>query len=470
MKSLLGILITFWGALGFSHARLVEYPFPTPKHIELLPAGSTDLVLSNLNFVPTSVKIRVRMFPILSSPPRDPYPAVTNPFLAELTNDGGFSVLSRANGTLLAQGKNIKFDFAKGEYQVDQKTYAVEELEIVPDDPTILSDLLWDKGHELAITTTLNGNFIVMKTSFIKTLLRFKNTIKDNSEVWSIVNELPLNFYLRSVLPSEIMPNWHMEALKVQAVAARTYALYEMAVARVKEKRNWDVDPTTWFQSYRGVYFRRGDRQIKVEDEATNKAVKDSRHHILMYNGEVIKAYFSANSGGVTCSAKECFHLAGDNPPYLVSVPDADGVQKMPYGTWGERANVSRQTVKEKLILLGYPDTTEVDEVMVDKTGESGRVWGLRVKIKNGEDIVLNRLQSSAIMTLFGGIRSYLFQIFSPNQDGKQNIVGHGLGHGVGMSQYGALLFAEQGWDADRILRYYYSGVQLKQIANGDAN
>lgn len=465
MKSvLLGFVLSI-AAGARATSLLVEYPVPSPEQIELLPAGSTQSLLPS-PFFPSSVDIRVRMFPILSSPPLDPYPVVKNPFLIEMVNRGGLKVLSRPEGILLAKGKALRFDFSTDEFLVDEERVKLREIEIVPDDSNVTTDLLWDRGDALQIGASLRGRLIVMKTSYVSMLKRFKNVFKDNDEIWSVINELPLNFYLQSVLPSEILPNWHIEALKTQAVAARTYALYEMAEARTKYKRVWDVDPTTWFQSYRGVTFRRGDREIRVEDQATNQAVKDSRHKVLTYNKEVIKAYFSSNSGGVTCSAKECFNLLGENPPYLKSVPDHEGVIKMPYGTWGENANVTKKTVKEKLLMMGFPDGLEVAELVVNTTGDSGRVWGMKVKLAQGADIILNRLQSSAVMTLFGGIRSYLFKLFAPDQKGKQKVVGHGLGHGVGMSQYGALLFAQDGWSSDKILTHYYNGVQLYSISN----
>lgn len=469
------IFLGLTGSARANHNILVSYPTPTPEKIELLPAGATSFVLSGLgDLLPSKVNINVRMFPIVSSPPRDPYPAVQDPYQAIIYNKAGVSILSRPANQFLAKGQKVEFDFSKETFLVDEQVVPLQEIEVVASDPNVLSELSWDKGKKDAngelveIATVLRGNFAVIKTVFFKTLPRLKKIVGQNNELWSIVNVLPLNLYLQSVLPSEILPTWHIEALKSQAVAARTYALYEMALARVKDKKNWDVDPTTWYQSYRGVKFRRGQRSIFVEDEATNKAVAGSRHNVLTYNGEVIKAYFSSNSGGVTCSAKECFHLEGENPPYLISVPDAEGVKDKPYGTWGEKANVTPTSIKERLQLMGYPKTIQVKELMVDVTGGSGRVWGFKVKLDDDKEIKLNRIQSTGMMTLFGGIRSYLFKIFSPDQTGRQKVVGHGLGHGVGMSQYGSLLFAEQGWSAERILTYYYTGVRLFSIVKED--
>ncbi len=470
MRQTILILALLFGLGGYASdlELLVEYPTPEPTEVELLPPGSTQSLIQTPvgRLLPSAVSIRVRMFPIISSPYRDPYPVVQDPNNVYVINKKGVSILSLADNIFLAKGHDLHFDFRNDYFLVDGEKVPLQPVEIIPNDPSVLSEITWDKGkrdsggQSVEIAAALRGNFEIIKTYFVK---KQKNR-------WSVINVLPLNQYLRSVLPSEILPTWHIEALKSQAVAARTYALYEMALARVKEKRNWDVDPTTWYQSYRGVHFRRGQRAIRVEHEATNRAVADSRHNVLTYNGEVIKAYFSSNSGGVTCSAKECFHLEGDNPPYLVSVPDAPGVKEKPYGTWGEKANITQQTIKERLKLMGFPDSIQVKELIVNIMGNSGRVWGLKVLLADQKEIVLNRIQSSGMMTLFGGVRSYLYSLFPPDINGTQKVVGHGLGHGVGMSQYGSLIFAEQGWAAEKILTYYYSGARLYSISSEDSH
>ncbi len=325
----------------------------------------------------------------------------------------------------------------------------------------------------------MRGGFLITKTDFFpihsrirkvldKKLPRAPEKSQDPRSLWSVLNVLPLNYYLQSVLPSEISAKWHPEALRTQAIAARTYALYELAYSRDKLKRNWDVDPTTWYQSYRGVKYRQGESSLKIEAPQTNEAVKSSRHRIVTYQGEVIKAYFSANSGGVTCSAKECFELQSENPPYLTSVPDAEGVLEKPYGKWGQFANVTRETIKQKLLTLGFPSMIEVDEMLLGLIGETGRVWTLDINLMNGEQIKLNRRQSRAMLMLFGSIRSYLYRLDPPDQKGQQKVTGHGYGHGVGMSQYGALLFAEGGKTAEQILTYFYTGTGITQIANED--
>jgi stage II sporulation protein D len=73
-------------------------------------------------------------------------------------------------------------------------------------------------------------------------------------------------------------------------------------------------------------------------------------------------------------------------------------------------------------------------------------------------------MNTRKLMRLYGPIRSFLYKLGNIQSDGKQAIVGHGFGHGVGMSQWGAQLFAKQGWDAHRILKHYYSGVIVTKI------
>lgn len=465
---------------------LVDYPLPKVDSIELLPSGSTrSIIKSESGFLPevdlmtAGVEIRVRLFPILSSPFRDPYPVVKNPFFVELSNSSELLLVDKGTGKELLQSKHVKLDFLNGKILANNTEYNLVECLISVGNDKSLTEVFWDQGQvdssgrKIEIAVKVRGNFWIVKTDFANITPRIRKMLEEKKlsrELWSVINILPLNQYLQSVLPSEVSAQWPSEAIKSQAIAARTYALYEMALARNKDKKIWDVDPTTWYQSYRGVEFRRGQSALIVETNSTNLAVKSTRHNVITYNGEVIKAYFSSNSGGVTCSAKECFNLSGDNPPYLTSVTDAPGVEKLPFGTWGAGANINRESIKDRLVLLGYPKEISVKEMIESVHGESGRVWGLRVILMDDNEIKLNRIQSSAMMTLFGPIRSYLYKLSPADENGKQQVVGHGLGHGVGMSQYGAYLFANNGWKAEQILGHFYQKTFLHQISTEEEN
>ena len=125
---------------------------------------------------------------------------------------------------------------------------------------------------------------------------------------------------------SKVLHTWHTETMRAQAIAARTYGMFEVSSARAAGA-DWDVDPTTWFQSYRGVQFYSPTAKEwrQVETSATTRAVQSTSGEILTYKGEVIQAFFSANSGGKTCTVGECFGLK--DLPYLIEVKDGDIIQ-----------------------------------------------------------------------------------------------------------------------------------------------
>ncbi len=466
---------------------LVDYPPVTPKEVKILSEGKTRKAIGAAQkdteyFVRSAVDIKVRMFPILSAPYKDPYPVVRDPFLVELKNIEGLRIFD-VSDNLLAEGNVVKFDFREKKFLVDQKSVALQPLRIDPRTHEKPTQMVWDRGQKdsqgqsVEMAVAVRGQFVVEPTTYTQIAARLVPTIdkyfppKKNTkqrQLWTLINDLSLNQYLQSVLPSEINAKWHPESVRAQAIAARTYALYEMTIARQNPDRRWDVDPTTWYQSYRGVVFRRGKKDYLVETDQTNDAVKNSRHKVITFNGEVIKSFFSANSGGITCSAKECFDLKGPNPPFLISVPDADGVKEAPFGTWGMHATVNRKTIKERLLVLGFPASIEVDYMTPALLGESQRVWQLKVVLQNGEELLLDKSQSKSMMALYGSIRSHLYSLSMPNQTGQQEVKGHGFGHGVGMSQFGAKLFAEAGWDADKIITYYYRNTKIFQITGED--
>jgi stage II sporulation protein D len=133
-----------------------------------------------------------------------------------------------------------------------------------------------------------------------------------------VVNRVGLEPYLMGVVPSEVPSSWPREALKAQAVAARSYALANLTT--LVTASNYDVFDDTRSQVYGG---------IPVEHPATSAAVKDTAHQVVLYDGKIATTYFSSSSGGRTVSAAE---LTGKPVPYLVSVND-------PYDTYATHHN-----------------------------------------------------------------------------------------------------------------------------------
>ncbi len=421
--------------------------------VETIEKGTTEKIMRDWRAVtpesPTTPdrsfrNVWVRMFPLSSTPLSDPYPETINKNDIELRSTSDLNLYTYPGAAFWMTGKKIEFKFAIGKIIVDGKNFDLQSVWIPSSggDPAILN---WDigkkdsKGASTEVKVQARGGFLA-------------TTVGDS---WSVINVVSVEEYLKSVVPSEVIHSWHFETLKAQSIAARTYGLYEITVARQKGN-DFDVDPSTWYQSYQGVEFwlRDSKRWRKVETDTTSRAVDDTAGQLLLYSNEVIKAMFSANSGGVTCTLSECFQAT--NPPYFHQVADHPGVVDKPGGTWGTRANITSATIKAKLKEIGYSVGSAPSKLQHLERGPSDRTWRMRVLLRDGKVINLSRTHSRKFLSLFGPIRSYLFELGKVASNGKQSVVGHGFGHGVGMSQWGAELWASEGWDANRILTYYY--------------
>jgi stage II sporulation protein D len=399
--------------------------------------------------------IWVRIFPLVSNPLGDPYPNTEDYAHISFGNSGGMHLYDLNDQHLIAAGKNVAVDFGTQMLTVDGNTYPVDPYWLVPDNKAITTTVTWDHG---SVRTEMRGGFVFKKSVHIP---------RDNPvprELWSAINVVAVNDYLQSVVPSEVISSWNTQTLKAQAIAARTYGLFEAASARA-EGLDFDVDPSTWFQSYQGAKFwdRSQGAWRTVELGATNHAVTSSGGEVILYQNEVIKAYFSANSGGRTCLASECLEL-DSNPPYIQSIDDHPQIRGQPGGTWGSRATLTPDAIRTVLLNVGVSPPAAVRKLEALEKGPSGRTWRLRVDWADGSTLDLDRDQTRKIMHLYGPIRSFLYNLGTVS-GGKQGIQGWGYGHAVGMSQWGAQLYARDGWDAHRILQHYYKSVVIKDLS-----
>lgn len=181
----------------------------------------------------------------------------------------------------------------------------------------------------------------------------------------SVVNKLPLDRYLRGVVPWEMPDDWHREALRAQAVVARSYAL-----ATLKPGKRFDLYADTRSQVYGG---------IRAEDASTNRAVGATAGRVLYWNGRVATTFYHSTSGGRTAPIADVWPRAAPLP-YLVSVPDPhDGISK--HHRWGPVLLTPVQ-MASKLKAKGVRD------VLVART-PSGRVGSVDVWGRAGVRTVL---------------------------------------------------------------------------------
>lgn len=265
--------------------------------------------------------------------------------------------------------------------------------------------------------------------------------------------------YLKGVVPAEMPPSYNMEALKAQAVVARTYTFEKM-----QNNAHGDSDICDNYACCQAYYNKekileiwtgrgfdrdtRNEYWSKVED-----AVDSTNNIVITYKGEYIKAYFHANSGGKTESSTEIW--GKQKIDYLVPVESLGEENHSHY----KSENVFTYEELEEKLNKGSDTRCEVNSIneikILDYT-VSGRV----ANIKIGD----NHYEGTALRTLLG-LKSTNFSV--EENDSKVVFKVTGYGHGLGMSQTGSNYYAEQGYTYDEIIKHYYTGVDItKAVEN----
>ena len=182
------------------------------------------------------------------------------------------------------------------------------------------------------------------------------------------INELTMEEYLYGVVPSEVSCFWPEEALKAQALAARSYAFTSL-----NSGSSWDVDDTTAYQVYLGY---------DHESESTNKAVDETKNEYIMFGSTVVRAYFFSSSGGFTENNEDVW--GGIPRPYLRGV---ESPEDSPYNSW-ETNSISRERLE--YILNSDPDTSvgKLKTIEILKRGVSGRIMVMKITGDRGEKMV----------------------------------------------------------------------------------
>ena len=282
---------------------------------------------------------------------------------------------------------------------------------------------------------------IFVKTDEIKFKYVTNNIIRVKDEKTEIINEVPFEDYIKGVVAGEMPATFELEALKAQAVASRSYAMYQMTATKDRE---YDVLNTTANQ----VYLT--DQELKENwkeeyPEKINKikeAIKETSGEYLTYEGKVINAMFFSTSVGATENSEEVFVSA---LPYLRSV-DSKWDEASPAYT-----DTYTFTLEEfyKKLNLQYNQTLTIE--VTSKTS-TGRTRTLKI---NGTEINGRDLATKL------NLRSNYFDIVQ--NENNVTITTKGFGHGVGMSQYGANGMAKEGYKYDQILKHYYQNTEIKK-------
>ncbi|ACH39445.1 cell division protein, SpoIID family, putative [Citrifermentans bemidjiense Bem] len=253
-----------------------------------------------------------------------------------------------------------------------------------------------------------------------------------------VVNDLPLEEYLVGLINCEISSAWPMEAVKAQAVIARSYAVYQMQARRGAP---YQLESSVMDQVYEGA---------DVEDSRAARGVEETAGQVLTYEGKTIQAFYHSNCAGHTENSKNVW---GMSIPYLQGVACLYCGESNPI-KWELKLPLKK--VESALRAAGY-QVAGIRECRVRGRNDSGRVQDVLVDSSRSKVAVPGVAFRKALG--YGAVKSTNFEL---RQSGDELlVVGSGSGHGVGLCQWGAKGRAIEGFDYREILSYYYPGVKL---------
>ena len=266
------------------------------------------------------------------------------------------------------------------------------------------------------------------------------------------VEYVPIDTYLCNVVSAEMPADYELEALKAQAVVARTYTIYK---AQNPKHENADIcDDSTCCQAWvsKEKRFERWEEQKRESNwQKIVTAVKETAGKIVTYNGKPINAFFHANSGGTTELPVNVW--GGSGLPYLQVVETAG---EEGYTQYSSEVILNKEELIEKL-KAKYTDI-QIDFNNNDDIKILDYTDGNRVKTVKFGNHEISGVETRTIL----GLKSTNFEITKENDNIKFSVKGYG--HGVGMSQTGADTMAKQGSNYEDIIKHFYKDVEIKNI------
>lgn len=300
---------------------------------------------------------------------------------------------------------------------------------------------------------------------------------------YTLVNEVPLETYLRGVVPHEIGAGAPSAAVEAQTIIARTYALRNVRRFAVD---NYQLCADTQCQVYRG---------LSGTVPNTDQAIAATRGQVLTYQNQLVDALYSSTTGGVTAAFGDVWN--GAERPYLQPVVDAasnmwnlsrqsladennfqqfinlrQGFNETGWKMFRWRSESSMEQITQDLQRFLQVNKSQganfkkIQQIQVVQRSPGGRILKLAVQTDRG----IFALEKDEVRSAFSAPRSTLFYL-QPLKKGNNPLwgyafIGGGLGHGVGLSQTGSHRLAELGWSSSRILNFYYPGTQIQSLSD----
>ncbi len=343
-------------------------------------------------------------------------------------------------------------------------TAAPRRLSVAPNAPVNVTHAAsgWSMGNvlvgqgELTVEPPVQHHLTVNGTPYRGSV----RLVPTGAGRFDVINDVDIDSYLKSVVSKELLRNWHIEAFKAQAIAARTYALYEVATAG--KGRHWDVWPDVRSQAYGGLDAET-DKSVEAVEATTGVVVAWGQ---TRGQEKIFKAYFSACCGGVGQSALDAFGdpyfppldaknvgtLCSESPRFnwsTITLSKPELTRRIRY--WGQRKGRAEQNI------------ATVTRIDVQARNRYGRPVRFLVTDARGARYSLAGEELRWAVNSLGSDKTLLSSYFNPVDAGDsiRFTDGHGFGHGVGLCQWCAQVRATRGQRHEDIVLLAYPGARL---------
>jgi stage II sporulation protein D len=411
------------------------------------------------------------------------------------TIKGSYEIINLDDNSIIPYTSSVKFSIVNGKVSiavVEGETYSSTK-------GFAIAELIENETNEVEISKILTANGVA------NARYRGSFEILSAKTVPLLINRLAMEKYLRGVVPSEMPASWPMEALKAQAIAARSYAYTQTQY----NDPGVYLEMTVASQVYGG---------INKETARSNLAVKETSDMYATHNNVPIHAFFHSSSGGHTENSENVWK---STVPYIRAV--VDPYDKHPKNThYGWETTGKATTISQKLKLTSNQVLTGIKVIERGPSNSakqvSASVYDKTTKTSSNVNVVSNFISSpDSLRSFFGtSLKSIKFNVYADSEvkikmaDGSQKktttlmgyklqeadgstsyiedlnlqvrnstetvsvmtrpstyrFKGDGWGHMLGMSQWGAYGMAEAGFTYDQIIKHYYTGVEIEQVEN----
>jgi stage II sporulation protein D len=270
----------------------------------------------------------------------------------------------------------------------------------------------------------------------------------------ALVNEIDLEEYLKGVVGKEMNLGEGEEALKAQVIIARSYAVHEQRLERLRRVKGekFDLYDDERSQMYGG---------LERHTAAAEKLVDDTRGMFVLYDGKIVRTFYSSACGGHTEPAWEVLADETEKMPPLAGTA-CEYCQRRPVYRWKEPVLIPKKEIAEKCLPKDLQDK-RIKTVDVTKTLPGGHALEVSITLENSSRVVRLNATNEFKRAVSQKLRSTLWDRIEDRGDAI-SIIGRGYGHGAGLCQTGAYEMARDGKTASQILEYYYPGAKVQKV------